>query len=301
MGRRRGKRSLPSAETSAGDEKNVRNGTHTASSSFANDTEEMILGANQDWKFVGKGKSKEISNKRANERANGKGSEEHGEDIESTPGKKGFLNESKKGKKKGKEKAIARPVTNGEGSSKSGSTKKKGKGKKETIDSSAQPSEVTAEARKYYSSDHIHLDRKKKYTESLEDVLQRAKQKKAKEKKLPVCWIGLFLTVAIVLIAYALLSNDIILSPGESSLRPGLILKDLGAKPKYPVLLFPGICSSGLELWESHPCAAHLFRQRVWGTVTMAQEMMLNWECWVKHLRLDPKTGKKLVSIIAAA
>ena len=46
---------------------------------------------------------------------------------------------------------------------------------------------------------------------------------------------------------------------------PGLKLKKEGIQANHPVVFIPGIVTGGLELWEGHPCADGLFRQRLWG------------------------------------
>lgn len=38
-----------------------------------------------------------------------------------------------------------------------------------------------------------------------------------------------------------------------------------------PVLMIPGIVSTGLEVWAGQPCSQKYFRQRFWGTAVMLQ------------------------------
>jgi phospholipid:diacylglycerol acyltransferase len=64
-----------------------------------------------------------------------------------------------------------------------------------------------------------------------------------------------------------------------------------GARAKYPIVLIPGFVTTGLELWEGHACFKQHFRQRLWGSVSMARTFFSDRECWRKHLALDPKTG----------
>lgn len=77
----------------------------------------------------------------------------------------------------------------------------------------------------------------------------------------------------------------------ESLESPGRILRTRGAAARYPVLLIPGITSTGLELWEGHECAQSYFRQRLWGTLTMMRVMVLDSVCWLQHLKLNATTG----------
>ena len=64
-----------------------------------------------------------------------------------------------------------------------------------------------------------------------------------------------------------------------------------GARAKYPIVLIPGFITTGLELWEGHECFRQHFRQRLWGSVSMARTFFSDRECWRKHLALDPRTG----------
>jgi phospholipid:diacylglycerol acyltransferase len=77
----------------------------------------------------------------------------------------------------------------------------------------------------------------------------------------------------------------------EALESPGRILRVQGAKAKFPVILIPGITSTGLELWEGKECAQSYFRQRLWGTLTMMRFMVIDSSCWLEHLKLDSRTG----------
>jgi phospholipid:diacylglycerol acyltransferase len=41
-------------------------------------------------------------------------------------------------------------------------------------------------------------------------------------------------------------------------------------------LITIGIVSTGLELWEGEECAKKYFRQRMWGTLTMIETLLLD-------------------------
>lgn len=77
----------------------------------------------------------------------------------------------------------------------------------------------------------------------------------------------------------------------EESRSPGRQLKMKGATAHFPVVMIPGVTSTGLEIWEGKPCAQSLFRQRLWGTLTMLRTLLMDKECWIEHLRLNPLTG----------
>jgi hypothetical protein len=82
-----------------------------------------------------------------------------------------------------------------------------------------------------------------------------------------------------------------VLGDDDDELRVGQALRARGARPRRPVVVVPGFVTSGLELWEGRPCARSLFRQRLWGTLSMASTLLQNRTCWLDHLSLDPKTG----------
>lgn len=73
---------------------------------------------------------------------------------------------------------------------------------------------------------------------------------------------------------------------------PGRQLRLKGATAHFPVVMIPGVTSTGLEMWEGKSCAQSLFRQRLWGTLTMLRTLLMDKECWIEHLKLDPKTGR---------
>ncbi|KAK9829180.1 hypothetical protein WJX72_004349 [[Myrmecia] bisecta] len=77
----------------------------------------------------------------------------------------------------------------------------------------------------------------------------------------------------------------------NETVRPGLELLKEGYKPKYPVVIIPGFITSGLELWKGLPCAKKYFRQRVWGSMTMTQQFLMDTQCWLSHLTLNATDG----------
>ena len=77
----------------------------------------------------------------------------------------------------------------------------------------------------------------------------------------------------------------------DQASRPGYKLKKRGAVAKYPIVIVPGFVTSGLELWEGEDCAKKHFRQRFWGSISMARTFFADRECWRRHLSLDPYTG----------
>lgn len=86
-------------------------------------------------------------------------------------------------------------------------------------------------------------------------------------------------------------SNDATGRSDEEDRSPGRQLRLKGAKAHFPVIMIPGVTSTGLEIWEGKSCAQSLFRQRLWGTLTMLRTLLMDKECWIEHLKLNPRTG----------
>lgn len=42
---------------------------------------------------------------------------------------------------------------------------------------------------------------------------------------------------------------------------------------------------------QGEPCARKHFRQRLWGTSLMVQSMLLDSQCWLRHMMLNLTTG----------
>ncbi|KAG8885161.1 hypothetical protein FRB97_001979 [Tulasnella sp. 331] len=71
----------------------------------------------------------------------------------------------------------------------------------------------------------------------------------------------------------------------------GWELKAQGLEAKFPVILIPGIVSTGLESWSTSPAYKNYFRKRLWGTTTMIRAVVTEKEKWMAALMLDPDTG----------
>lgn len=77
----------------------------------------------------------------------------------------------------------------------------------------------------------------------------------------------------------------------DESSRVGHQLKKLNARVKHPVVIVPGFVTSALELWEGESCMKKNFRQRLWGSASMARTFFADRDCWRRHLQLNPQTG----------
>lgn len=83
---------------------------------------------------------------------------------------------------------------------------------------------------------------------------------------------------------------------------------ELDLKPHFPVVMIPGIVSSGLESWGTSEKSKKYFRKRMWGTmsmnillyqiqllkkncIAMVRSVLLDKDNWIDHIMLDPETG----------
>ncbi|KAH9895210.1 phospholipid:diacylglycerol acyltransferase [Cubamyces lactineus] len=64
-----------------------------------------------------------------------------------------------------------------------------------------------------------------------------------------------------------------------------------GLSAKHPVVLIPGIISTGLESWSTSPDYRAFFRKKVWGGFSMISQVTFNRDKWITALMLDPTTG----------
>ncbi|CAG8461691.1 6729_t:CDS:2 [Paraglomus occultum] len=77
----------------------------------------------------------------------------------------------------------------------------------------------------------------------------------------------------------------------DTEFMPGMQLAEAGISAEFPVVLIPGIVSTGLESWSTATCSQKYFRRRMWGTTTMFRAVLLDKECWTHHMKLDAVTG----------
>ncbi|TFK46943.1 Lecithin:cholesterol acyltransferase [Heliocybe sulcata] len=64
-----------------------------------------------------------------------------------------------------------------------------------------------------------------------------------------------------------------------------------GLTAVFPMVLIPGVVSTGLESWSTSPEYRTFFRQKMWGGFHMVQQVTFNKEKWMASLMLDPVTG----------
>ncbi|RXW21904.1 hypothetical protein EST38_g3952 [Candolleomyces aberdarensis] len=68
-------------------------------------------------------------------------------------------------------------------------------------------------------------------------------------------------------------------------------MKERGLSAKHPVILIPGIISTGLESWTTTPEYRTFFREKLWGGFNMLSQVTFNKEKWIQAMMLDPVTG----------
>ncbi|CAE6392804.1 unnamed protein product, partial [Rhizoctonia solani] len=73
--------------------------------------------------------------------------------------------------------------------------------------------------------------------------------------------------------------------------KVGTALKEQGLEASHPMILVPGIVSTGLESWTTSPEYRSYFRKRLWGTTTMVRAVLTDRDRWISALMLDPDTG----------
>ncbi|KAL2796934.1 Lecithin:cholesterol acyltransferase-domain-containing protein [Aspergillus keveii] len=71
----------------------------------------------------------------------------------------------------------------------------------------------------------------------------------------------------------------------------GLHLQSQGVEAKHPIVMIPGVISTGLESWGTGPSSRMYFRRRLWGSWSMMRALVLDKAEWKNHIMLDKDTG----------
>ena len=79
------------------------------------------------------------------------------------------------------------------------------------------------------------------------------------------------------------------LTSEETRLRPGERLAQY-RQASMPIIIIPGIISTGLELWQGTECARGKFRHRFWTSMQMVDNIGRDHQCWLKHISLNLST-----------
>jgi phospholipid:diacylglycerol acyltransferase len=75
------------------------------------------------------------------------------------------------------------------------------------------------------------------------------------------------------------------------SFSVGLNLQAEGVHAVYPVIMIPGVISTGLESWGTSNISRAYFRKRLWGSWSMMRALVSDKEEWKRHIMLDKYTG----------
>ena len=75
------------------------------------------------------------------------------------------------------------------------------------------------------------------------------------------------------------------------SFSVGLHLQSQGIEAHHPVIMIPGVISTGLESWSTGESSRQYFRKRLWGSWSMMRALVLDQAAWKKHIMLDKETG----------
>ncbi|KAL4969688.1 phospholipid:diacylglycerol acyltransferase [Aspergillus stella-maris] len=71
----------------------------------------------------------------------------------------------------------------------------------------------------------------------------------------------------------------------------GLHLRSQGVEAKHPIIMIPGVISTGLESWGTSPTSLMYFRRRLWGSWSMMRALVMDKAEWKNHIMLDKETG----------
>ncbi|KIX06786.1 uncharacterized protein Z518_04762 [Rhinocladiella mackenziei CBS 650.93] len=75
------------------------------------------------------------------------------------------------------------------------------------------------------------------------------------------------------------------------SFSVGLHLQSQGISAHHPVIMVPGVISTGLESWSTGEKSRQYFRKRLWGSWSMMRALVMDQAEWKKHIMLDKETG----------
>ncbi|KAK3322096.1 Lecithin:cholesterol acyltransferase-domain-containing protein [Apodospora peruviana] len=71
----------------------------------------------------------------------------------------------------------------------------------------------------------------------------------------------------------------------------GVKVRSEGLTVDHPIIMIPGVISTGLESWGTSNVSRPYFRKRLWGSWTMMRALVTDKEVWKRHIMLDKATG----------
>ncbi|KAF2972049.1 hypothetical protein GQX73_g1546 [Xylaria multiplex] len=78
---------------------------------------------------------------------------------------------------------------------------------------------------------------------------------------------------------------------GSDAFTVGIKARAEGLDVHHPIIMVPGVISTGLESWGTGNISRPYFRRRLWGSWTMMRALLSDKEVWKQHIMLDKKTG----------
>lgn len=88
-----------------------------------------------------------------------------------------------------------------------------------------------------------------------------------------------------------LLQGERDVAEAYDSFSVGLKARAEGLEAYHPLIMVPGVISTGLESWGTANISRPYFRKRLWGSWTMMKALVLDKEVWKQHIMLDKQTG----------
>ena len=88
-----------------------------------------------------------------------------------------------------------------------------------------------------------------------------------------------------------LLQGERDVAEAYDSFSVGLKAREEGLDAYHPLIMVPGVISTGLESWGTANISRAYFRKRLWGSWTMMKALVLDKEVWKQHIMLDKETG----------
>ncbi|GAP89844.1 putative phospholipid:diacylglycerol acyltransferase [Rosellinia necatrix] len=87
-----------------------------------------------------------------------------------------------------------------------------------------------------------------------------------------------------------LISNNEFMESSDA-FSVGIKARAEGLGVYHPIIMVPGVISTGLESWGTGNVSRPYFRRRLWGSWTMMRALLSDKEVWKQHIMLDKKTG----------
>lgn len=88
-----------------------------------------------------------------------------------------------------------------------------------------------------------------------------------------------------------LINGERELTQSYEAFAVGAQAREEGLEVHHPVIMVPGVISTGLESWGTSNTSRPYFRKRLWGSWSMMRALVMDKENWKHHIMLDKQTG----------